>query len=289
MRRTLLTLTVLSLVAAPAIAKATPAYCSPTGDFCMKIAKRDGRVFFDIGTFSFRDYSLCVTPPRGRGTCHDFRLRRRSHEIYRSVVRWDAHYANHGAGTYAVRWKVEGSRIGPVLSFRRQARAANAAARPLYLKADSRGLVTIGGFHPLRDARLRAAIRALGEPSGKAPIGNGTDACTVRWSHIGLIIKFANFGGGDACAPGDGFAQVLVIKGSKARRWQTSRGLRLGDSVGRLRRLHPAATQHPDGWWLATKYVPYGQGCPCPDAALRAKVSGGRVSSFRSWLGGAGD
>jgi hypothetical protein len=160
------------------------------------------------------------------------------------------------------------------------------AARPLYLKADSRGLVTIGGFHPLKDARLRAAIRALGEPTGTS---GGGDSCNVRWSNIGLLILFANFGGGEACEPGDGYAQVLVIKGKKAHRWQTNRGLRIGDTVAELRRRHPEATLHPNGWWLATKYIPYGEGCPCPDAALRAKVSRGRVSSFRAWLGGAGD
>ena len=140
----------------------------------------------------------------------------------------------------------------------------------------------------MKDARLRAAIRALGEPTGKSSVYGG-EACNVRWSDIGLLIKFSNFGGGDACLPGDGYAQVLVIKGKSARRWQTNRGLTLGNTVARLRQLHPSATLHPDGWWLATKYVPYGEGCPCPDAALRAKVAHGRVSSFRAWIGGAGD
>lgn len=287
MRRTVpLSLWLASFALPAASAQAASSYCPPSGDYCVEIVKRDGRVLFRIGTFSFRDYTLCVTPPRGRGSCRDFRLRRDTHDVYRSVVRWDRHFPNRGAGAYAVRWKVAGARIGPVLSFRRRAAGASAAARRLYLKADSRGLVTVGGFHPLRDARLRAAIRALGEPTGSS---GGGEACRVRWSNIGLLMLFANFGGGDACAPDQGYAQVLTIKGSKAGRWQTDRGLRLGHREREIPRRHPDATRHANGWWLATRYLPYGENCPCPDAALRAKVSDGRVSSFRAWIGGAGD
>ena len=285
-----LALCCLGLLSLPPASRGGSAHCSPTGDYCTKVERRDGRVLLRIDTFSFRAYTLCVTPPRGRGSCRNFTLRRDRHGVYRSAVRWSRYFPNRGAGAYAVRWKVEGTRIGPVLSFRRRATsAARVAARPLYLKADSRGLITIGGFHPLRDARLRAAIRALGEPSGIAPVGDGSDACNVRWTHLGLLLKFANFGLGDACAPSQGHAQVMVIKPPRARRWQTDRGLRLGHSVAELRRRHPNATLHPNGWWLATKSVPYGANCPCPEAALRAKVTNGRVSSFRAWIGGAGD
>jgi hypothetical protein len=166
------------------------------------------------------------------------------------------------------------------------------AARPLYIKADSKGVDTLGGFHPKRNPTLRAAIRALGQPSGKR--GRGSEACTVRWSDIGLVVLFANFGANDACSPGFGRVQSVVIKGSKARPWRTDRGLRLGDSLARLRLLYPATAYHsggyyPQSWWLVVGSSPYGQGCPCPVPVLRAKLTRGRASSFRLWVGAAGD
>ena len=167
------------------------------------------------------------------------------------------------------------------------------AARPLYVKAGAQGVVSLGGFHPLRNPTLRAAIRTLGEPTGMRG-GDGV-ACTVRWSDIGLVIYFANFGGSDACDPGAGLAQSAIIKQSRAaHRWRTDRGLRLGATLTTLRRLYPAAQYHsggyyPKSWWLVVGSSPYGQNCPCPNPVLRAKLNHGRVSSFRLWIGSAGD
>lgn len=123
MRKPLTALAALAAVAVlpPGSAQAASRYCSPSGDYCTAVERRDGRVILRVDTFSFREYTLCVTPPRGRGTCRGFRLRRDSGGLYRSAVRWDRYFPNRGAGAYAVRWKVGGGRIGPVLSFRRSA------------------------------------------------------------------------------------------------------------------------------------------------------------------------
>lgn len=163
--------------------------------------------------------------------------------------------------------------------------------RPLYIKASAQGVITLGGFHPLRQPTLGAATRALGEPTGTA--GGGVD-CTVRWSSIGLVICFANFGGYDACTQSGGFAGSAIVKGRAARRWRTDRGLRVGASLATLRKLYPAAAYHsggyyPKSWWLVVGTNPYGQGCPCPQPILRAKLNRGHVSSFRLWIGSAGD
>jgi hypothetical protein len=165
--------------------------------------------------------------------------------------------------------------------------AAAADARTLYLKATPKEIVTLGGFHPSRGATLRDATRALGDPSGRRGIGE--EVCRVRWSDIGLLISFSNFGGTDSCSPTGGFAQTAVIMGSAARVWRTDRGLRIGSAESAIRRLYPSATRHRDGWWVVTTQLPFGQGCPCPYPALRAKISRGRVSSFRVWIGAAGD
>lgn len=95
-------------------------YCSPeTGDFCVAIKRANDHIYFNLGTFSFRGYELCVTPPRGRGECEDFDLHRDSGSWYRSVVRWDRHFTNAGRGQYRVRWKYEGYTIAR-LAFRRR-------------------------------------------------------------------------------------------------------------------------------------------------------------------------
>ena len=165
--------------------------------------------------------------------------------------------------------------------------APAAEARTLYLKATPREIVTLGGFHPSRGATLAHATRALGDPSGRRRLGE--EVCRVRWSDIGLLVMFSNFGGTDSCDADGGFAQTAVIKGSAARDWRTDKGLRIGSRESSIRRLHPSATRHRDGWWIVTTQLLTGTSCPCPYPAVRAKVTRGRVSSFRVWIGAAGD
>ena len=114
----LLVLAAPSVVAAAAEARST--YCSPSGDLCYGALKRGGRVYLqiDLAARYFSKYSLCVTPPRGRGECNSFRIRKRG-ALYGSTVRWSLHFPNRGRGTYRARWRLEGDPLGPSVSFRR--------------------------------------------------------------------------------------------------------------------------------------------------------------------------
>lgn len=112
-----------------------------------------------------------------------------------------------------------------------------------------------------------------------------------------MTIYFVNFGVlsdgsvGSACDPETGLAQTAVIKGRAGRRWKTARRLRLGHSERQIRRRHRRATNHRNGWWLYTARTQIGD-CPargCLFPVVRAKVSRGRVSSFRIIIGAAGD
>ena len=108
----------LVLASAPA-AQAASSYCSPSGDYCTQVKKKDGRVYLRLGTFSFRGWvRVCVRDPRGRRVCRASRLRSRR-GLYRSSILWNRRYPGGGRGVYRVRWYWEGNRLGPALTFRR--------------------------------------------------------------------------------------------------------------------------------------------------------------------------
>jgi hypothetical protein len=78
--------------------------------------------------------------------------------------------------------------------------------------ADRFGTVrNVGGFKPVRDPRLRAAIAAYGTPSRR--VGAGSEVCRVSWADIGAKLLFANFGGVDACRPANGLVQGGRLSG----------------------------------------------------------------------------
>jgi hypothetical protein len=161
--------------------------------------------------------------------------------------------------------------------------AAEGANRTLRLGSDGR-LAAIGSFKFKQDPRLGKALAAFGTPDVRA---GGGEICRLRWNHLGLYIMFSNFGGTNSCDANGGYAQRLTIKGKGSRGWHTQAGLYIGSRENRITRLHPMATKHSNGWWLTT--VPSLFGDNRPEPGLRAKVYRGRVSSFRAFLGGAGD
>ena len=104
---------------APLAAEARTSYCSPTGDYCTQVKKKDGRVYLRLATFSFRGWvRVCVRDPRDWRTCRVSRLRKRG-GLYRSSILWNRRYPNAGRGSYRVRWYWQGNRLGPALTFRR--------------------------------------------------------------------------------------------------------------------------------------------------------------------------
>lgn len=168
-------------------------------------------------------------------------------------------------------------------------RAQTSSAQNLTIRTRSGAVVALGRFAVGENPHLRAAIRAFGAPDRRVGMVRGL-ACHVSWIRLGLKVVFANFGGGGtACHGSHGKAQSASIVGSSGRRWRTERGLRLTHREAQIPLLHPNARKHQNGWWLAVTSLPFGDGCPCPYPSLRAKVTRGRVSSFRIYIGAAGD
>lgn len=140
----------------------------------------------------------------------------------------------------------------------------------------------IGDFKPATDPTLRAAIRAFGEPTSAT---GGGEICRVRWSDLGVRIRFQNFGGRDSCTPRGGLAQKAFLIGD--RRWRTPRGLHLGDRLRKLTRLYPRARRTPFGYRIVAGVLPFGE--PHPYAVLGARVADRRVRAFTLFIGAAGD
>ncbi len=84
-------------------------------------------------------------------------------------------------------------------------------------------------------------------------------------------------------------AQTGTISGAAGRRhWRTARGLRVGDSLGTLKRLYPRAIKGPRGWAVVSSLHPVvAEGSPLD--IVTASIKGNRVESFKLWFGGAGD
>jgi hypothetical protein len=62
--------------------------------------------------------------------------------------------------------------------------------------------------------------------------------------------------------------------------WRTGLGLRVGDSVGRVKALYPKAKLHaPGGWWLVARKSCKETGAQ-PYPGLLARVRNGRVTAL---------
>ena len=126
----------------------------------------------------------------------------------------------------------------------------------------------------------RSAIAAFGRPTARGKDTPGSNVCTVRWEGVGVDIGFA-------WAPGPCRAKNLgraVWAGMRlfGSRWRTSRGLRVGDPVTRIKRLYPRARYvsrppQPGEWWLqARRQAELGV-----QPLLVAEVGAGRVIALR--------
>ena len=139
----------------------------------------------------------------------------------------------------------------------------------------------LGKWHVRAHPEYGKAVFALGEPSSVTSAGI---PCTARWKRLGLRILFESFGGDEAC--GEAKAQYGVVKGPAGRRsWRTQRGLRVGDSISRLRSLYPNARRKPGARVVVYQDDPFiGDG-----SIITALIRHKRVASFQLWLGGAGE
>jgi hypothetical protein len=165
---------------------------------------------------------------------------------------------------------------------------ANAAA-PAHIFA-IRGDVRIGAFAVKANGTLAGAIEAFGEPDMLRRLYRGT-GCLAIWSRHSLRIDFYNLGGQDACEPRSGRFARAIARGSH---WQTTKRLKVGDNVRKLRRLYPSASFQPgargfwpSGFWLVRRYSIYGEGSYYP--GLLAEIRGGRVVAFHVRYPAGGD
>jgi hypothetical protein len=98
-------------------------------------------------------------------------------------------------------------------------------------------------------ATLNGARSVLGMPDVQRRLSNYE--CRARWRTIGLTLVFLDLSNANPCGKG-----ALVGATAASARWQTGKGLRVGDPVGRIRTLYRAARFHRvgyRGWWLITR------------------------------------
>jgi hypothetical protein len=159
--------------------------------------------------------------------------------------------------------------------------AAPAAAHTINVGRFS--VSSIGDFRPSADPSIPAAERVFGRASSRRKTSNLS--CVVRWNRLRLEILFASFGGATSiCSGTQGKAQSFKVRGNGFRTWN---GLRVGQPESAIRRRHPGARLRRGAWWLKTAVSPIGDGSEF--AVVDAKVSDGRVSVLRGWIGSAGD
>jgi lysophospholipase L1-like esterase len=116
--------------------------------------------------------------------------------------------------------------------------------------ADGR-VVRIGPFQPAQflgesgsttgvEPTVGNAISTFGSPRFRGQ-SYGAPGCLLRWPSFSLTGTSDDFGGGPPCGGEAGIVELSVLGG----RWRTNRGLRVGDSDSRLRRLYPTAYVDP--------------------------------------------
>jgi hypothetical protein len=153
-----------------------------------------------------------------------------------------------------------------------------------------RGDAKLGAYAVRADGSLRGAISAFGDPTSRERRSGGS-ACTTSWRRHGLSIDFYNLGGSDPCSPEGGRFSRAVMRGDH---WVTTKRLRIGDSVRKLRQLYPGARLEPGtrgfwpaGYWLLRRYSPIGVGGYYP--GLLAEIRNGKVVGFHVRFAAGGD
>jgi hypothetical protein len=167
--------------------------------------------------------------------------------------------------------------------------APAAVARPGgTIQTGANGVTALGSWHVSTHPTFQSAVRALGAASAVHVHTHGSFCTgTGTWNKLGLRVAFTLFSADPYCARVR--AQTGTISGAAGRgHWQTTRGLRVGDSVGTLKRLYPRAVKEAGGWAIVySRHSVIAEGSRLD--IVTAQVKGNRVSGFKLWFGGAGD
>ena len=164
-----------------------------------------------------------------------------------------------------------------------------AVARPSgVISTGPDGVTALGSWHVSTHSTFPAAVRALGAATG-VHVHTSGNSCTGTgtWSRLGLRVLFTSFSSDPYCQHVR--AQTGTISGAAGRRhWQTDRGLRVGDSLAKLKQLYPHGIKGPSGWAIVySRHSVIAEGSRL-DVVI-ASVKANRVASFKLWIGGAGD
>jgi hypothetical protein len=147
----------------------------------------------------------------------------------------------------------------------------------------------------------KGKVRSFGGFAAQGPAPNTTTAaavfgpgtvlqdsetvCIVTYPPEGVEIHFVNLGspGLSACDPAAGKSQTLSTTGPG---WHTNRGLAIGDSLGKLRKLYKQRKLRKGRYELVGRKSPYGFG---RETVLSAVVTARRVTELTVFAGSAGE
>ena len=134
------------------------------------------------------------------------------------------------------------------------ASAATTGDEPLTIRWVGDEITRIGPLNTASKTRpptIARAIEAFGRPSSTRRTSRVS--CTLSWRTIGLHATFVSLGSAyptkATCVARLGVLQTATVRKPQI---QTQGGLKVGDSVDRLRELHPEAYFQDGGFWLAT-------------------------------------
>jgi hypothetical protein len=119
LRRLVLALTLVSLLAAAAPAAAVTRHCSASGDVCYGAfgAGHATQLKLTLAARYFNRYTLCVRAPGGTRNCRQFGVFPIGNGLFGSTVTWAAHFPAHGPGLYRATYRYGGASVAPSLTF----------------------------------------------------------------------------------------------------------------------------------------------------------------------------
>jgi hypothetical protein len=176
------------------------------------------------------------------------------------------------------------------------------AAGPSTLIQTNAKMQRLGEWRIDQTPTLGGARRALGAPSNCRRI-RLEDGSIARWNRLGVRVVTATLGvipsGRTPCSYDEMPVSVVTVTGQE---WQTSLGLRVGDSVSKLQRLYPSATFHAtsrgetsptNSYWLVTRWAACLGDCGgaryVTTPQLVAQIHAGRVKAIIFPVGAQGE